>query len=71
MEEEPYSGSLAEKIDAEARDMDEERRVDALEEQGFKEGICKNCVDRTFVKVIKGVEMCRTCAERYPEGMPF
>ena len=57
--------------EAEGRIMEAEAKQDALTTAGFSEGVCKNCLDSTYVKLINGINLCRMCAERYPLGMPF
>jgi hypothetical protein len=59
-----YIGTLDEKLEAEVQEI-------ILEDGGLVEGLCHNCADRTYVKLVAGILMCRTCAERYPDGPPF
>jgi len=59
-----YPGSLDEKLDDDARTVN-------LEAGKYAEGVCRNCTDQTFVKLVAGSLLCRMCAERYPQGLPF
>ncbi|TFD15503.1 hypothetical protein E3T26_06895 [Cryobacterium sp. TMT1-21] len=60
-----------EDMKAEGDIMEAEQKHDKLVSDGYSKGTCKNCLDTTYVKSIKGINLCRMCAKRYPAGMPF